>query len=103
MKSVFSIYSRDLDNLTIGACLSVCLLHVHLKYRLLIDPISINLIVYLLTQLHDGVKKSGIMGFCDPCPGEPKQLHVEYTYRGDRYEVLRLVLIVQTQNYLDKC
>ncbi|XP_022758725.1 chaperone protein dnaJ 13 isoform X1 [Durio zibethinus] len=39
-------------------------------------------------KLHDGVKKSGIMGFCDPCPGEPKQLHVEYTYRGGRYEVV---------------
>ncbi|KAL4324145.1 hypothetical protein GQ457_11G022670 [Hibiscus cannabinus] len=39
-------------------------------------------------KLHDGVKKSGIMGFCDPCPGEPKQLHVEYTYRGERYEVV---------------
>lgn len=38
-------------------------------------------------KLHDGVKKSGIMGFCDPCPGEPKQLHVEYTYHGERYEV----------------
>ncbi|XVF10831.1 hypothetical protein REPUB_Repub07fG0217200 [Reevesia pubescens] len=39
-------------------------------------------------KLHDGVKKSGIMGFCDPCPGESKQLHVEYTYHGDRYEVV---------------
>lgn len=39
-------------------------------------------------KLHEGVKKSGIMGFCDPCPGEPKQLHVEYTYRGERYEVV---------------
>ncbi|KAK4422890.1 Chaperone protein dnaJ 13 [Sesamum alatum] len=38
-------------------------------------------------KLHEGVKKSGIMGFCDPCPGEPKQLYVEYTYRGARYEV----------------
>ncbi|KAA3456422.1 Chaperone DnaJ [Gossypium australe] len=38
-------------------------------------------------KLHDGVKKSGIMGFCDPCPGEPKQLHVEYTYHGESYEV----------------
>ncbi|GMP95833.1 hypothetical protein CsSME_00044722 [Camellia sinensis var. sinensis] len=37
-------------------------------------------------KLHEGVKKSGIMGFCDPCPGEPKQLRVEYTYHGDRYE-----------------
>ncbi|KAK9274933.1 hypothetical protein L1049_022188 [Liquidambar formosana] len=39
-------------------------------------------------KLHEGVKKSGIMGFCDPCPGEPKQLHVEYTYGGKRYEVV---------------
>ncbi|XAR70456.1 hypothetical protein NMG60_11027309 [Bertholletia excelsa] len=39
-------------------------------------------------KLHEGVKKSGIMGFCDPCPGEPKQLHVEYTYRGERYKVV---------------
>ncbi|XP_031248510.1 chaperone protein dnaJ 13 [Pistacia vera] len=39
-------------------------------------------------RLHEGVKKSGIMGFCDPCPGEPKQLYVEYTYRGNRYEVV---------------
>ncbi|XP_059440949.1 chaperone protein dnaJ 13-like [Corylus avellana] len=39
-------------------------------------------------KLHEGVKKSGIMGFCDPCPGEPKQLHVEYTYRGESYEVV---------------
>lgn len=39
-------------------------------------------------KLHEGVKKSGIMGFCDPCPGEPKQLHVEYTYQGEQYEVV---------------
>ncbi|CAI9095813.1 OLC1v1031835C1 [Oldenlandia corymbosa var. corymbosa] len=39
-------------------------------------------------KLHDGVKKSGIMGFCDPCPGEPKLLLVEYTYRGDKYKVV---------------
>ncbi|KAH9777280.1 Chaperone protein dnaJ 13 [Citrus sinensis] len=39
-------------------------------------------------KLHEGVKKSGIMGFCDSCPGEPKQLYVEYTYGGNRYEVL---------------
>ncbi|KAH7549615.1 hypothetical protein JRO89_XS13G0056500 [Xanthoceras sorbifolium] len=38
-------------------------------------------------KLHEGVKKSGIMGFCDPCPGEPKQLYVEYTYGGDSYRV----------------
>lgn len=40
-----------------------------------------------LMQLHEGVKKSGIMGFCDPCPGEPKQLYVEYTYGGKTFEV----------------
>lgn len=28
------------------------------------------------------------MGFCDSCPGEPKQLYVEYTYGGNRYQVL---------------
>lgn len=39
-------------------------------------------------KLHEGVKKSGIMGFCDSCPGEPKQLYVEYTYGGNRYQVL---------------
>lgn len=38
-------------------------------------------------KLHEGVKKSGIMGFCDPCPGEPRGLRVEYTYAGSRYEV----------------
>ncbi|KAF8019328.1 hypothetical protein BT93_G0108 [Corymbia citriodora subsp. variegata] len=38
-------------------------------------------------KLHQGVKKSGIMGFCDPCPGEPKGLRVEYTHGGRRYEV----------------
>ena len=42
--------------------------------------------IYLM-QLHEGVKKSGIMGFCDPCPGEPKQLYVEYTFGGQTYEV----------------
>lgn len=39
-------------------------------------------------KLHDGIKKSGIMGFCDPCPGEPKQLMVEYTYGGENYKVV---------------
>ncbi|XP_042376397.1 chaperone protein dnaJ 13-like [Zingiber officinale] len=39
-------------------------------------------------KLHKGIKKSGLMGFCDPCPGEPKQLLVEYTYKGDKYKVL---------------
>ncbi|XP_054809472.1 chaperone protein dnaJ 13 [Prosopis cineraria] len=39
-------------------------------------------------KLHEGVKKSGIMGFCDPCPGEPKKLYVEYSYSGNQYKVL---------------
>nr|XP_029148922.1 chaperone protein dnaJ 13 isoform X2 [Arachis hypogaea]XP_029154187.1 chaperone protein dnaJ 13 isoform X2 [Arachis hypogaea] len=38
-------------------------------------------------KLHEGVKKSGIMGFCDPCPGEPKQLYIEYAYAGNEYKV----------------
>lgn len=43
-------------------------------------------------QLHEGVKKSGIMGFCDPCPGEAKHLLVEYTFGGNRYEVHNCLL-----------
>ncbi|KAL0904243.1 hypothetical protein M5K25_026326 [Dendrobium thyrsiflorum] len=39
-------------------------------------------------KLHEGIKKSGLMGFCDPCPGIPKQLLVEYTYRGQNYQVV---------------
>lgn len=38
-------------------------------------------------KLHEGIKKSGIMGFFDPCPGERMQLYVEYTYGGNKYEV----------------
>ncbi|KAK7307787.1 hypothetical protein VNO77_41155 [Canavalia gladiata] len=38
-------------------------------------------------KLHEGVKKSGIMGFCDPCPGKPKQLYVEYAYAGNQHKV----------------
>ncbi|XP_077236332.1 DNAJ heat shock N-terminal domain-containing protein [Tasmannia lanceolata] len=39
-------------------------------------------------KLHEGIKKSGIMGFYDPCPEEPKQLQVEYTYNGQKHEVV---------------
>jgi DnaJ family protein C protein 11 len=39
-------------------------------------------------RLHEGVKKAGLMGFCDPCPGESKQLKVSYSYLGNQYEVV---------------
>ncbi|KAI5069930.1 hypothetical protein GOP47_0014273 [Adiantum capillus-veneris] len=39
-------------------------------------------------QLHDGVKKSGLIGFCDPCPGERKKLKVIYTFRNQQFEVV---------------
>ncbi|CAN6310529.1 unnamed protein product [Urochloa humidicola] len=39
-------------------------------------------------KLHDGIKKSGIMGFYDPCPGDPKLLLVEYTFHGRKYKVM---------------
>ncbi|KAL6906536.1 hypothetical protein ACP4OV_004137 [Aristida adscensionis] len=39
-------------------------------------------------KLHEGIKKSGIMGFYDPCPGDPKLLLVEYTFHGRRYKVM---------------
>lgn len=40
-----------------------------------------------ILKLHEGVKKSGIMGFCDPCPDDAKQLYVEYNYGGTRHKV----------------
>ncbi|CAM0956533.1 unnamed protein product [Alopecurus aequalis] len=39
-------------------------------------------------KLHEGIKKSGIMGFYDPCPGDPKLLLVEYTFHGQQYMVM---------------
>lgn len=38
-------------------------------------------------QLHEGIKKSGIMGLYDLCPGDPKLLLVEYTFRGQKYKI----------------
>ncbi|KAK1274338.1 Chaperone protein dnaJ 13 [Acorus gramineus] len=51
--------------------------------------ISLNFLVNESGQLklHEGIKKSGIMGFCDLCPGEPMQLLVEYSFGGKNYEV----------------
>ncbi|WJX55039.1 Chaperone protein dnaJ 13 [Trifolium repens] len=39
-------------------------------------------------KLHEGAKKSGIMGFCDPCPRDRKLLYVEYAYAGNQHKVL---------------
>lgn len=39
-------------------------------------------------KLHEGIKKSGIMGFYDPCPGDPKLLLVEYMFHGRQYKVM---------------
>lgn len=57
------------------------------------DRSLIEFMVIFLDQLHEGVKKSGIMGFCDVCPGEPKQLLVEYTLGGQKFEVLLLIFL----------
>ncbi|KAG6407521.1 hypothetical protein SASPL_130513 [Salvia splendens] len=48
---------------------------------------NVNIAFLLTEMLHEGVKKSGIMGSCDPCPGEPKQLYVKYTYDANIHEV----------------
>eukprot|EP00850_Spirogloea_muscicola_P014073 SM000098S25153 [mRNA] locus=s98:474320:479179:- [translate_table: standard] len=38
--------------------------------------------------LHAGTRKAGLMGFCDPCPGEEKQLRVRYTWQGQPHQVV---------------
>ena len=35
----------------------------------------------------EGLDKAGMLGFCDPCPGEEKFLRVRYRYRGAMCEV----------------
>lgn len=67
-----------------------------------------NTMIFLLTtlvssmfvQLHEGVQKSGIMGFCDPCPGEDKALYVAYTHGGNRFEVGLFLLNLFILNHL---
>ncbi|GMH28901.1 hypothetical protein Nepgr_030744 [Nepenthes gracilis] len=66
----------------------------HLNDDLISQVIDVTLPLNFLVndsgqlKLHKGVKKSGIMGFCDPCPGEPKVLSVEYTFNGQKYKVV---------------
>ena len=38
-------------------------------------------------DIHEGMHKAGIIGFCDPCPGEDKYLRVRYRYRGRLHEI----------------
>ncbi|GJP52171.1 hypothetical protein CLOM_g13385 [Closterium sp. NIES-68] len=54
---------------------------VRIPLQFLVDDASNTL------QLHEGVSKKGIMGFCDPAPGLPKKLRVGYSYRGEEREV----------------
>lgn len=51
-------------------------------------PLNFLVIDSSQLKLHGGIKKSGIMGFHDPCPGEAKQLLVEYTFRGHTHKVI---------------
>lgn len=39
-------------------------------------------------HLHEGVRKRGLMGFCDPCPDETKKLRVVYTWHGVAHQVV---------------
>jgi len=65
-----------------------------ISYSMFFFAFVLILVSKMLLQLHEGVRKSGIMGFCDPCPGEPKLLHVEFTYGGKRFEVLQFYFAV---------
>ena len=57
-----------------------------------LPPLCVNVTVavqYLLSdgkvQFYDGLPKSGLMGFCDPAPGQEKALRVEYVWKGRPY------------------
>ena len=40
------------------------------------------------SQLHvHATSKASILGFFDPCPGEPKQLRIRYVFRKTMHEV----------------
>lgn len=36
-------------------------------------------------ELFEGISKSGLMGFCDLAPGQPKTLKIQYLYRNRAY------------------
>ncbi|CAI5975712.1 unnamed protein product [Closterium sp. NIES-64] len=55
---------------------------VRIPLQFLVDDASNTL------QLHEGVSKKGIMGFCDPAPGLSKKLRARYSYRGEEREVI---------------
>ncbi|KAL5225529.1 hypothetical protein ABZP36_012168 [Zizania latifolia] len=65
-------------------------LHDDVASQVLDVTIPLNFLVTDAGQLklHNGIKKAGIMGFYDPCPGDPKLLLVEYTFRGRKHKAM---------------
>ncbi|KAG8092207.1 hypothetical protein GUJ93_ZPchr0012g20140 [Zizania palustris] len=65
-------------------------LHDDVASQVLDVTIPLNFLITDAGQLklHNGIKKSGIMGFYDPCPGDPKLVLVEYTFHGRKHKVM---------------